>query len=360
MQRAAPANRRSAAQPALRSSSNGGALGTRVSDTLVVDTRFVGNSAVNGGAIYLWNDSGAAQQYTLINIEVVGNKASNQGGGVYSKRNDELWVNALITGNSAATEGGAICSDNTTTLRLVNSTLFNNLAPVGSELQSIGTSAVEVLNSIVWNTTPYASGSIAFALDSEPVFASSVVVGSGGSGSWNSATGSDGGRNLDVDPDCVSAPQLTHATLAGSTTASVETMDAELYFAIGDRIAVGNDSTLREAIGREVTSVSGTTVSFTPAMAAPAAANVRVDLWGTGVSAATLDLSLQATSICIDAGDNGALPADSWDFDSDADTTEKLPIDLLGNPRFWDATAVVDTGSGLAPIADIGAYESQE
>lgn len=64
------------------------------------------------------------------------------------------------------------------------------------------------------------------------------------------------------------------------------------------------------------------------------------------------DLHLQsggaggAGSPCIDAGDNGAVPAG-------------LLIDLDAQPRFIDDPTTPDTGLGAAPIVDMGAYEFQ-
>ena len=69
------------------------------------------------------------------------------------------------------------------------------------------------------------------------------------------------------------------------------------------------------------------------------------------------DLSLQSSSPCIDAGYNEYVPADTLDLDGDGNTTEPVPYDVLGNPRMVDAASVADTGSGTAPIVDIGAVE---
>ncbi len=69
------------------------------------------------------------------------------------------------------------------------------------------------------------------------------------------------------------------------------------------------------------------------------------------------DLGLDNGSPCLDAGDNGAIPADAFDVDEDGDTAEPLPRDLAGGDRFFDAPGAPDTGSGTAPIVDIGALE---
>lgn len=58
------------------------------------------------------------------------------------------------------------------------------------------------------------------------------------------------------------------------------------------------------------------------------------------------DLAIGAGSPCIDAGSNLVLPVG-------------LDFDLAGNPRRTDDPNTPDTGAGVAPITDIGAYEFQ-
>jgi hypothetical protein len=68
---------------------------------------------------------------------------------------------------------------------------------------------------------------------------------------------------------------------------------------------------------------------------------------------------LSAGSPCIDAADNEAVPADTFDMDGDGDTDELIPFDLDDNPRFVDDPDTDDTGNGMPPIVDMGAYEFQ-
>jgi hypothetical protein len=56
------------------------------------------------------------------------------------------------------------------------------------------------------------------------------------------------------------------------------------------------------------------------------------------------DCHLQSNSLCIDAGDNSAVPSG-------------VVIDLDGDPRFIDDPDVPDTGNGIPPIVDMGASE---
>lgn len=71
------------------------------------------------------------------------------------------------------------------------------------------------------------------------------------------------------------------------------------------------------------------------------------------------DYTLKPNSPCIDAGANAHVAADAFDLDGDGDTTEPIPFDLRGLPRFIDDPGTPDTGAGTAPIVDIGAYEFQ-
>ena len=57
-------------------------------------------------------------------------------------------------------------------------------------------------------------------------------------------------------------------------------------------------------------------------------------------------LQLQDGSAGIDAGDDTALPADTYDLDEDGDIDEAIPFDIADNPRIQ------------GNHTDIGAYES--
>ncbi|MFQ5491706.1 MAG: hypothetical protein ACE5GE_13390, partial [Phycisphaerae bacterium] len=72
------------------------------------------------------------------------------------------------------------------------------------------------------------------------------------------------------------------------------------------------------------------------------------------------DLRVQALSPVIDAADNAAVTTDGFDIDTDGNTTEPLPLDVGGRPRFIDDPITdPDTGNGTPPIVDMGAHEFQ-
>lgn len=70
------------------------------------------------------------------------------------------------------------------------------------------------------------------------------------------------------------------------------------------------------------------------------------------------DLRLSPGSPCIDAAFNLHVPPDLADLDGDGDASESTPFDLAGNTRFFDIPETIDTGNGIAPIVDMGAYET--
>ena len=71
------------------------------------------------------------------------------------------------------------------------------------------------------------------------------------------------------------------------------------------------------------------------------------------------DYSLGAGSPCVDAGSNALIASDLADADGDQDLMEPTPQDLTGAPRRRDDPAVADTGTGAAPVVDLGCFERQ-
>lgn len=79
--------------------------------------------------------------------------------------------------------------------------------------------------------------------------------------------------------------------------------------------------------------------------------NIDVDPQFTG------SFALAIGSLAIDAGDNSRIPLDLLDLDSDGNTTERLQRDLADARRRWNVLTIPDTGSGGAPVVDMGAFE---
>ncbi|MCU0465234.1 MAG: hypothetical protein MUF38_11775 [Anaerolineae bacterium] len=81
-------------------------------------------------------------------------------------------------------------------------------------------------------------------------------------------------------------------------------------------------------------------------------------LTGSATPSTAGNFQLSDSSPAIDAGANANVPADTFDADGDTNLTEDAP-DLAAAIRRVNDTGVSDTGSGTAPIVDLGAYEKQ-
>jgi hypothetical protein len=70
-------------------------------------------------------------------------------------------------------------------------------------------------------------------------------------------------------------------------------------------------------------------------------------------------LRVAGPSPCVDAGNNNALPRDTYDIDADGDLTEVLPLDLQRFIRIRDETSAPDVGHprGAEALVDMGPME---
>jgi hypothetical protein len=119
----------------------------------VVNCTFEGNTAVwGGGAMNL----GAV---TLVNVQLIGNRALMFGGGLYNESGDAALHNGRIAGNTsdyAATVGGAAVYNLNGTVTLLDCTVADNLSPSGMAIVNFcwappAATTIEVANSILFN-----------------------------------------------------------------------------------------------------------------------------------------------------------------------------------------------------------------
>jgi predicted outer membrane repeat protein len=188
-------------------SSNGGGLSGDVGATLTLtDVAFTGNTAQGGRGGGLYTAPGAVT-VTLTDVTFRGNSATYGGGLIFFTGNTATLANVLVTGNSAV-YGGGLLTTGSSDLTLTNATISGNaalLAGTGGGMWNENGSTPQVRNSILWGN---GSSNVVNINDvgkpiSVPVFSSSLVQGSGGSGAWNPSFGTDGGGNLDADPQFV-------------------------------------------------------------------------------------------------------------------------------------------------------------
>jgi hypothetical protein len=126
-------------------------------------------------------------------------------------------INVFVSGNSAKTGGGINNQgdengQNGSSPKLINVTISGNSASGNNNCRGGGifnteSSSPHIKNSIIWgNTASSDPGICNDGTDSIPVISFSIVQGSrGNGGAWVSATGTDGGNNLDDDPRFVAS-----------------------------------------------------------------------------------------------------------------------------------------------------------
>ncbi len=300
---------------------------------------FEDNTAMYGGAVCI---QGSSASGVISHCVFNGNSAGDAGGALDIESSGKIIGDTIFINNKAVV-GGAVRTRYTSDMTFINCTFIRNNATSfgGGAMTNHASSDPSIINCIFDKNTAEGGSPVINNDTSTPTFSYCCFTGCGGSGAgWDTSLGTDGGGNIDADPVLVNVPDRVDIHVTGGTTSTVELTDASTNYAVDDIIEVGNDGT-----ARTVTGVSGTTVTFTPVLADPCPPHTMVSNWGAGASDLVLDLHLDTGSPCIDAG---------WNNPGISATDD---LDL--NPRFVDDPAVTDTGSGTAPIIDIGAYEKQ-
>jgi hypothetical protein len=191
--------------------SEGGGMYNVNTSLIVTDAVFSGNSARYGGGVS--NHGGGP---VLTNLVLSGNSASFVGGGMNNYDSAPALTNVVFSGNTADWGGGGLYNDHGSDPALTSVTFSGNTAGNGGGMYNIDDSDPGLYNCILWGNDASSSGDqIGNVLNSTPAVYYSLVQGSGGSGSWDTSLGTDGGGNVDADPQFVDAdgPDDTVGTL---------------------------------------------------------------------------------------------------------------------------------------------------
>ncbi len=302
---------------------NGGGMLNNSGSPTVANCTFSGNSANSGGGgMANFNSSHA----TVANCTFSGNSAE-AGGGMSNYNSSHPTVgNCTFSGNSAGS-GGGMSNGHGSNPAVTNCVFAGNLAIYGGGMYSTHTSLKVTNCTFSGNHAISKGGGVYLSTVVSPAVTNCTF-------SWNSAGSSGGG------------------ILKGNTTGSLAVTNCILW----------------ENWPTQIVGSLGTTVSYSDVQGGYSGqGNVNadplfVDADGPDGAPGTLDddLRLLATSPCIDAADNTAVPPDETDLDGDGDTDEPIPFDVDGNPRFIDDPWSPDTGAGDCPMVDMGAYEFQD
>jgi uncharacterized repeat protein (TIGR01451 family) len=319
--------------------------------TLSGDIGVVG--VANDNAYHVVTGSGVTETAVLDGFVITGGNADgstphDRGGGMRSVKGSPTVRNCTFVGNSAAYGGGMANADGSNP-SLVNVTFVaNDASNYGGGIVNTNSNPELVGIAFLGNTADYGGGM--YGYQSDPKLVNVMFSG-------NSAIDGGGMYNYESSPD------LVNVSLGGNSGSSG---GGGVTNWNGSNAEITNCVLWSNSGGQIVDHSSTTTVSFSLVEGGYTGTNVLssgpvfVDLNGADDITGTLDddLRLRATSPAIDAGDNTVVPEDTPDLDSDGITTETLPFDLDGSPRFLDSPQP-DTGNGAPPIVDMGAYEAE-
>lgn len=175
----------------------GGGINNDLSNPTLRNLSIIGNYATtHGGGIY------NLQSHPILeNVAIQANYTKLNGAGMYNSGSNPTMSDILLSGNLAGGRGGAIYNNSSSSPTIVNATISGNRA--GGRAGAIyneSNSSPSLTNSILWDNSATASAEIENSSTSFPTFRYSIIEGSGGSSSWNSSFGVDGGNNMNVDP----------------------------------------------------------------------------------------------------------------------------------------------------------------
>jgi parallel beta-helix repeat protein/predicted outer membrane repeat protein len=341
-----------------------------------------------GGGIYCYLASP-----TIANNTFTLNTADDGGGGIYCEESSAVITDNTFTGNSSGFGGGICCYSATPTI--ARNTVVSNAAGYGGGIYCESSSATISGNIVARNSADYGyGGGIYCDYYSSPPIVNNMVTG-------NSAAS---GYGAGIFCDWYSSPIIVNNVLAGniadnglgggiylewyaSPTIANNTITANsaylggavyCYYAapvIANTIVAYNSSGICRAGGDSPSlrynCVFGNISYDYSGLGDPTGADGNIaaqpkfvrqagpgmdGLWATADDDYG-DLHLLPGSRCIDAGGNAEVPPDAADLNGNGNTAELTPIDLAAGPRFANDPAAPDTGSGSAPIVDIGAYE---
>jgi len=342
-----------------------------------------------GGALFNYNNAGP----TIKNSKFVHNTAEIYGGAVYNyndSNSNPTLINCSFTEN-ATYEGGAMMNHATCTPTLLGCIFEDNLATgAGGAIRNLGDT---ILSNCVFIDNRAPEGGAIYNEKSSHTLTNCIFSGNsaGRSGGaivnndncnlaltncmFNANTASGGGPAYGggaIWSDYVCTSTVTNCTFGGNSAVSYggAIYDSMGIVTLSNSILWGNTATYGQQIALQIgpiVSISYCDIPNTPdAIFEEQAGRVQ---WGSGnihndplfIDPGNNNLGLYDGSPCIDAGDNTAVPQDTFDLDKDGDTAERIPLDIDGEPRFSNDPATPNTGVPDLPnypnIVDIGADE---
>ncbi len=336
----------------------GGGMFIAQSGTTVTNCLFSGNSALGNGGI-TGNGGGvrnSSSNPTITGCTFSGNTATNDGGGMRNDTNSNPTVtNCVFSDNTATMTGGGMHNASGSSPIVTGCTFSGNDAGGGGGMYNIGSTPAVTESTFTGNSAFIGGGML------NDVGSHATVTNCMFSGNRQVAVGGGGGLTNNAG-----GATLTNCTFSGNTAEG-----------IGGGIDNAQNSTMTlfncilwgnfaNGSGNELINfnqaASPPTITFSDIQGSMAggiwdsslgidgggnidADPLIVDSDGADNTVGTVDddLRISPGSPCIDAGDNSVV--------------DDCQLDLDGNLRRQDDPATTDTGNGIAPVVDMGAYE---
>lgn len=244
----------------------------------------------NGGGLFIRAGEGP----NVRNCTFIGNAANNIGGGLFTNNAAPFISGCLFLSNSSGNRGGGLSNGKTGTATVVNCQFSGNTANFGAGMNNNGRPLV--INCAFSRNSATTSGGGIYNLSNSSILTLSNNI------LWNNDVG---GVASEVEQIHIfqGTAAVDHCSVQG------------LSGALGGTGNIGADPGFVDDDGDD--NVVGTEDD---------------------------NLRLSASSPCIDAGDNGVVPAG-------------VMADFDGAGRFSDDPDTPDTGDGIAPIVDMGPFE---
>ena len=329
----------------------GGGLYATGSSLTLVNCTFSGNSANSGGGMYSVSSAPTLTSCTFNANSAAGSGGS--GGGMYNASSSPKLTNCTFSGNSANYNGGGMVNTTSSSPTLIHCTFSSNSA--GSGGGSGGglynsSSSPTLINCAFSGNSASSNGGGVYNVSASPKLTNCTF-----SGNWMSAGGGSGGGMANRSS---SSPTLTNCTFTGNAATFGGAVFNDLSSpTLTNCILWGNTA----STGPQIRQSGGTlSVTYSDIQGGySGVGNIDVDpllvrnpspgldgLWN-GIDDDHGDLRLQPNSPCVDASNSAAAGLAG------------ITTDMAGRPRFVDIALAADTGAGMAPIVDMGAYEVQ-
>lgn len=290
-----------------------------------------GSEYARGGGMYL-----LYANPNLSNLYFKENHALKGGGAMYCTHASPMITGCAFRNNKAAANGGGIWCIYSSSPTILNCTISGNSAGYGGGMKLDIDCLPIIINCEINGNYAYYGAGLYMQSDCHAAITNCTI------------SGNSGGNGSGIRCRQGSAPVITNTIFEGNTGSQAiyeEDIDSDPTVAYclfhnnpnGDYYDDDTTSTYTgaEAVNTNVAEASNN-IDGDPMFVEPGYWDGSV--WVDG------DYHLLGDSLCIDAGDNSAVPA-------------LVVTDLDGNPRFDDCPDIPDTGNGMAPIVDIGAYE---